>query len=325
MVCISAIATHEAPSVERMGLRRALLTRRANLGDCADARSVIHHMLSPAEMRYPVCVVPLPRRVRGQASAADLGVMVAQQALSRAAALKAQDVGGLIYCHATPDERSSDSTAGRLQHVLGLPNACAFSLSQAHNTALLIALDLAAGLVEGPESAGAVLLVASDKLVFGTPPHAARRMAWSDTAAAAVVTRQASAGWRLVHVTPRHFDTPLRAHEPWPPAATEAFAHFGAEAIRACLAEAALDPGRLAAVASASANAALAGQVHERAGLGGLPVCAARGARAARASCADLLIRLAELERSVPAGQHVLAWSQGDNGEFACAILTRIG
>lgn len=325
MVCLSAIAVHDSARTGRMGLRRALLSRRANLGDCSDARSVFHHILVPGQLRYPVCVVPLPGR--GRASAADLGVRVGKASLACADNVLPDDFGGLIYCHATPDDCGAYSTAARLQHDLDLKGACAFSLSQAHNSALLIALDLAAALVEGPEQTGAVMLVASDKLLFGAAPHVARRMVWGDVAAAAVVTREATAGWRLASICLRQFATPWRAHQSWPDDARLAFARFGAATLAACAADAGLDLEQLDAVLTTSPDADLVRAVHGAAGidtLAGLFISEPSGARRHLASCADLLLGLARLEQSMAAGQHVLAWCQGDNGEFACAILKRL-
>ena len=194
MVCIASLASHDTGRLESIGLRRALITRRANLGDCPDATSVLRRIASSRDMQHPACVVPLPHRSRGDLSTADLAVQVSREALARCTGLDRQSVGALIYVHATPDARTTDSTAGRLQFDLELKRACAFSVSQAHNTAVLIALDMAAGLIEGPEQARAVLLVAADKLVFGKPPLAAQHMVWSDVAAAALLSREADAG-----------------------------------------------------------------------------------------------------------------------------------
>jgi hypothetical protein len=322
MVCIASIATHDSPGLQRMGLRRALLARRANLGDCPDAASVIRRLLLPRSLQQPACVVPLPRRSRGQPSAADLAEQVARQALHGAAGLDPLDVGALIYSHATPDERTTDSTAGRLQHVLGLRRASPFSVSQAHNTSLLVALDLAAGLIEGPESAASVLLVAADKLLFRQPPHPAQDMVWGDVAAAAVLVPRAQAGWHIASVVLRHFAAAPGPHRPWPAAHQAAFAQFGAQALQRCLAEAGLAAGALATVLTTSPDACFVHQVHQAAGLPAPAGAAAPGLRATHAACADFLVRLARLQPTIEPGRPLLAWCHGSNGEFACAMMT---
>lgn len=320
MVCLTSIAAHDTPRLQRMGLRRALLTRRANLGDCPDAASVLRQVFRPGALDHPACVVPLPRRRRGQVATAELAVQVARRALQGAAGLDLRDVGALIYCHAAPDERTTDSTAGHLQFALGLPRANPFSVSQAHNTALLIALDLAAGLIEGPESAPSVLVVAADKLLFGPPPHPARQMVWGDVAAAAVLCAQARSGWRIEQVLLRHWSgAPPGAGD----AAEAAFADFAAALLHQCLADAGLAPDRLAAVLTPAPDSAFVRRVHATAGLP-VPHAAAGGDRARHASCADLLVHLAALEPATPAGRPVLAWCHGHNGEFACAVMTRL-
>lgn len=327
MVCITAIATHDGARLRRMSLRRALVTRRANLGDCPDAPTLVRRFLSPRYMRYPACVVPLPRRSRGEVGAADLAEQVARVSLANAGELDPLSVGAVVYCHAAPDDRATDSTAGRLQFALGLRNAHPFSISQAHNTSLLIALDIIAGLIEGPESACSALLVAADKLLFGKPPHPARDMVWGDVAAAAVIRRDAPTGWCVVHSVLRHFATPLGAHNTWPAADKRAFARYGAQALRSCLTGAGIDAAQLAAVATTSPDAGFVREVHQSAGLyctGGRDV-SPKVQRLTYASCADLLVCLSRLESTVAAGRPVLAWCEGNNGEFACAVITRIG
>ncbi len=326
MVYIASLAAHDAGRLESTGLRGALLTRRANLGDCPDAASVLRRLASPRYMRHPSCVVPLPKRSRGDLSTAELAVQVARQALARQAGFDPHSVGALIYVHATPDARTTDSTAGRLQCDLDLKRACAFSVSQAHNTAALIALDMAAGLIEGPEAADAVLLVAADKLVFGKAPHAARRMVWSDVAAAAVLSREAAYGWRIDAIELGHVATSFDAGHHWPPDAVDAFAERVAAALSRCLAQAGTLPDRLAAVLPVSADPAFVATVHPLAGLERVAAPLRRqGLRAPFVACADPLAGLAACEAQIAPGNPVLTWSHGDNGEFACIVTTRIG
>lgn len=326
MVCITSIAVHDSDKLQRMGLRRALLTRRANLGDCSDPGSVLRRIASPKSLRHPYSIVPLPRRSRGQLSAADLALQVSRQTLEGVAGLDPADVGALIFCHAAPDERIGHSVPGRVQFELGMRRALPFSISQAHNTAMLIALDLAAGLIDGPEAFDAVLVMSADKLLFGEPPHIASDMLWGDVAASAMVTREATSGWRLQHLCLRHVDTPLRAHQAWPSADRRAFAAHGAQVVRDCLGEFGLKPAALAAVVSPLPHSPFAQEVHR---LADLPAAKRPGPRtsalrAAHAASPDLLVRLNEVEPDVQPGQAVLAWCHGDNGEFACAVLTRI-
>lgn len=324
MVCISSITVRDSRRYHRMGLRSALLTRRANLGDCVDARSVFRRMASNRYMGYPACVIPLTSPRRGEISAAGLALDVSRRALLDADAMPADAYGALIYCHAVPDERTSDSTAGHLQFELGLTRANPFSVSQAHNTALLIGLDLAAGLVEGPEAAAAVLLVASDKLMFGAPPTRAQRMTWGDVAAAAVVSREAQSGWKVHRVVLRHFATNFGTHQRWPDGEQRAFAAYCADALATCLRDAGVRPGELAAIISTAPDANFVQQVHQSAGLPMAAPGARDKARARHAASPDLLLRLAKLQEGFAPTRPVMAWCNGNNGEFACCLLTRI-
>jgi hypothetical protein len=325
MVCITSIATHDSGKLERLGLRRALLSRRANLGDCTDAPSLFRRLFSSGHAACPACVFPMPRRWRGQLSTADLAVRVSRKALCNDVGPESNRLGAIIYCHGAPDERIPDSTAARVQFDLGLSRAIPFAVSQAHNTSLLIALDMAAGLLEGPEEVQAALVVAADNLLFHKPPHPSRDMVWSEVAAAAVLERDASHGWRLLHVVLRQFPTPLDANQDWPADQQWAFAEFAAETIQSCLADVGLKTRHLAAAIATSPDPGFERQVHLRLGVrafAGLPQ--ALGLRATHTSCADLLIRLSQLESAAGLFGYVLAWCHGNNGEFACAVMTRI-
>jgi len=228
----------------------------------------------------------------------------------------------VIYCHDTPDEKMPESTAGRLQHELGLRSANPFAVSQAHHTALWIALDMALGLVDGPEQARHVLLVASDKLVFGGPRADARRLVFGDVAAAALVSRAEDQGWSVEQVVLRHFTTPCDALAAWPAETISQFADYGASVLRQSIAEARLVATDIHTVLSTTPDTAFAARVHLGAGFTVPPAGAMP--RAAQAGSADLLLALARAEASVPAGARVMAWSAGNNGEFACCVLKRL-
>ncbi|WP_374562574.1 hypothetical protein [Ideonella sp.] len=326
MASISAIATHDAthgaPARRPMGLQRAVITRRVLLGDCTTLRDNARAMFSRRYWQRPACVVPLGAGRRRGPSAADLAVDVSRQLMGRMPPGSSGRVGAVIYCHEAPDERMSESTVGRLQFELALRAANPFAISQAHHTALWIALDMALGLVDGPEQAQHVLLVASDKLVFGGPGTDARRLIFGDVAAAALVSRGEEQGWAVEQVLLRHFTTPCDALAVWPQAELDAFAQFGAGVLRQALAEGGQAPGNLQAVLTTSPDAAFAARVHLGAGL--VVPAATAAPRQPQAGSADLLLALAAVEAAVPAGARVLAWSAGNNGEFACTVLRRL-
>ena len=274
MVTLSSITTLHGSGGRPMGLRRAVVSRQAILGDCANLREHASAVLSRHRPARQACVVPLGRRARGTPSAADLAAAAVRRLLTQQPGLRADEVAALIYCHEAPDERLSESTVGRLQHEFELRAAHPFAISQAHNTALWVALDLALGLVEGPEQAQQVMLVASDKLVFDGPAADARRLVFDDVAAAALVgvdrARDAGSGhaaWAVEQVLLRQFDTPCDAHRPWPAADVAAFAAFGATVLRQAMADAALPPQAVQAVLACSADAAFIAGLLQGAGI----------------------------------------------------------
>jgi len=315
MATLSAIAvTHDGALPRPIGLRRAVVGRHALLGDRTTLRDNVRALLSHRAWQRPACVVPV-----GRASASDLALGVSRRLLERLPGLDRERVGAVIYCHEAPDEQVSESTAGRLQYELGLRSANPFAISQAHRAGLWIALDLALGLVDGPEDAEHVLLVASDKLVFADPGANARRLLRADVAAAGLVSRHAIDGWRVEQVQVRQFATPHDALSRWPRRSVAEFAAFGGHLLRQALHGLGLKPARLHEVLGSAPGGAFACAVHRAAGL-----AATAGHPPRRhGSSADLLLALAEVQRSVPAGAPVLAWSAGHNGEFACCVLTR--
>ncbi|MGJ7510353.1 hypothetical protein [Variovorax sp. GT1P44] len=320
MVYLSSIVPHEGQVDERMGLRRALVTRRANVGDGFDVLSVLRRILSRSSMRYPAAVIPLASKRDGDLSAVELALLVAKRAV---VGVDKAAVGGIVYCHASPDEQPTDSSVGRVQFELGLRGAFPLSVSQVHNTGVPIALDLAAGLIEGPEALENVLVVAADKLLFGQAPNRPWRMHWRDVAAAVVVGREKRVGWRLHHVALHHFPTPLRAHQRWPRAELAYFADACAEHIAGCLGHVGLTARDLGAVVPICPDAALERQIHNLTGLATLRAEKPDGFRAEYIASADLLVRLSALERQPGLDRPVLAWCTGNNGEFACCVLTR--
>lgn len=321
MAIISRIATHDAQSYGGMGLRRALIAGHAVLGDCVTVRDHARALLSPRQWRRPGCVVPLGRHRRG-ASAADLALSVSHRLMAHRP-VPPGSVGAVIYCHEAPDARLSESTAGRLQHELDLHAANPFAISQAHATSLYIALDLALGLVHGPEAAEHVLLVASDKLLFGGPASDAHQLMFGDVAAAALMSRGQAPGWRLEHVVVRQFATPADALTPWPRTSLAGFASFGADAVREALRDAGLGLAPLHAVISTTPDPEFVTALHRVAGLPDRQIGRGPVARRCHAASADLLLALEAIQPQVPVSGHVLAWSAGNNGEFACCVLTR--
>lgn len=324
MASISAIATRGAASpVQPVGLRRAVVARRAVMGDRTTFGENARAVLSARYWRRPGCIVPVAARGRRVPSAADLAVLVSRQLLATMPAIEpSTDVGAVIYCHEAPDLRVSESTVGRLQFDLELRAANPFAISQAHHAALWIALDLAAGLVDGPEAARHVLLVASDKLAFGGPAAQRRALLFSDSAAAALVSQGDRGAWGIEQVCVRHFATPCDAHAAWPAEESEAFADFGAGVVRDMLRDGGLTASALQQVITPLPDPAFARRLHLAAGLPPGDTAAARPARPA-AAMADLLALLAAAESGTPPGGRVLAWSAGNNGEFACCVLKR--
>lgn len=320
MTSLVAIAAGPATPRRRLGLHRALVTRRANLGDCADAGDVLRRLVSPAYLRRPACVIPIRRRWESaEPTASDLALAAARRALSHPDAPPPEAIGAIVYCHVVPDEHTSESTVGRLQWELGLKDANPIAISQAHHGALLVGLHLAAALVEGPEQAGTVLLVASDKLLQETPARRPRGLLFGDGAGAAVVCPgEDRPGWRIDDVRTRHFPLGARAQDAWDAATTARFVDGAATTLRELFQDHGVTSSRLAAVMTSVPDEALVTGLHR---LAGLPAPSAPVPAAA--AVPDLLALLGAPGAVVARGARALAWTGGPTGEFTCALLTR--
>ena len=93
--------------------------------------------------------------------------------------------------------------------------------------------------------------------------------------------------------------------------------------VKQTLLDAALAPNNLHAIVTSMPDADFATDLHRAANLAPRSERHRQPTRGAYGSTADLLIALGALEPFVPARGAVLAWTCGNNGEFACCILRR--
>ncbi|KQP41150.1 hypothetical protein ASF44_30375 [Pseudorhodoferax sp. Leaf274] len=262
-------------------------------------------------------------RRRREASAATLACQTASRLLQQAPAVEKQKVQALIYCHEAPDARIPESTAGRLQHELGLAQARAFSVSQCHNTSAYAALDLALALLHGPEQIKLALVVASDKLVFPSMKPSTDSLRFGDTAAAMVLTRDPSPGssLQLVHARLAHCDGMPNAFESWNQAAKAGIAVRCADFIEASLRECGLAADRLAGVLNCGTDETLAARVHSTLGIHASAILNRPTGRSRGTSAADPIMAIEWLQAKGAAAGPALLWGAGNNGELGCCVL----
>jgi 3-Oxoacyl-[acyl-carrier-protein (ACP)] synthase III len=317
MAIISAIAARDPGDYYVMGAGRALMSGYVSLTDpAAISFSALVRRLSgrrPPRERA-ACVIPRGRRRGKESSAAELAVTVAEELLGRATWIRRESIDAVIYCHEAPNQSIPESTAGRIQYELGLSRANPFSVSQCHNVGVMLALDLALGMLAGPEKAEHVLIVASDKLLFSSPVSVPEDLMFGDVAAAALVSRDNPAGWRIEHVEVKN----------GPSADAAALADFGADQIRRAFQRTSLGPRDLSLVLPGIQDAHFSRTLNAKSGF--VPETKYMGAasRRSRSASPDFLIALAEIDTdSRLSDRPLLGWSAGVNGEFGCCILTR--
>ena len=319
MTVISSTRIVDPAVYRRMGPRAAVLARRANVADCWSAGATLRKLLTPGFADEAPPIYP----IGGNASAAEIALDVSRRAIAHAS-LDADDIDGVIYCHTVLDARLSDSTAGRLQHELGLKRANPFAISQAHHVATAIGLDLAIALIDGPERNRHVLLAASDTLLFEGLQGRSRSLMFAEVGAAAIVSREGTSGWRVEHVL---LDQMHAAGQGLKQRRSEdeipAIAEFCAGGLRRALQQAGIEAAEVDAAVAIGMGLEDAARVHGSAGIADVPTWRPQAARLGRFGASDLLLALADLESTTRAREVILEWSCGMNGEFACVLLTR--
>ncbi len=320
MAVLSSTRIVDPAVYRRMGPRAAVLARRANVADCWSASATLRKLLSPRFADDAPPIYP----IGGGASAAEIALDVSRRSI-RGASLDPDDIDGVIYCHTVLDARLSDSTAGRLQHELQLKRANPFAISQAHHVATAIGLDLALALIGGPEQNRHVLLAASDTLLFEGLHGRSRRLMFAEVGAAAIVSREGTQGWRVEHVLLDQMHVAgqglrQRRREDEIPAIVD----FCAAALRRALQQAGIGADEIAATVAIGMGADDSADVHRAAAVAEVRAWRPQAARLGRFGASDLLLALADLESTTRAGEIVLEWSCGMNGEFACVLLTRL-
>ncbi len=318
MATISAISAHDQGDYYVVGAGRALMSGYVFPADPAliSFSALAQRLSGRRPLSEPAtCIVPRGRKRRKEHSASDLAVSVAEELLGRTHWIKRDSIDVVIYCHDAPNESIPESTAGRLQYELGLSRANPFSVSQCHNVGVMRALDLALGMLAGPEKAEHVLIVASDKLLFGSPAPAQEDLMFGDVAAAALVSRHSPKGWNIEYVDVRN----------GPSTDAAAMADFGADQVRRALRRTSLDPGDLSLVLPGIQEPHFGRALSTKSGF--VPETTYTGvtSRRSRSSSSDFLVALAEIETDCgSAGRSLLGWSAGVNGEFGCCILRQL-
>jgi hypothetical protein len=129
-------------------------------------------------------------------SAGDLAVRVTRALVQRDQAVAAE-VGLLLHCQSTMDQRPTWSTVCRIQHDLGFRHATGFAINQVGGASSLMALQIACQTMTCEDGLGAALIIASEKVV---PPQQQFLASWAvlgDGASALLVRRSRPCPYRV--------------------------------------------------------------------------------------------------------------------------------
>ena len=129
-------------------------------------------------------------------SGGDLAVGVARALLAKEPDLGAE-VGLILHCQSTLDERPAWSTVCRIQHELRLRRATGFTVNQVGGASSLVALQVACQALLAEDELRTVLIVASQKVVPPQGRYFGRLAVMGDGASVMAVRRSRPSGYRI--------------------------------------------------------------------------------------------------------------------------------
>ena len=258
-------------------------------------------------------------------SETDLSGLAAKvtRAICSARAHSARPIDVVMFCHSSPEEHMSTTTAARLRAEIGAP-CFPFSLSQQHGVSPFTALQLAGDLLTAEAEIHTILLVAAEKWC---PPFSRRwqtGLLHGDAAGALLLERAAAhspAGVRLLGAASWRalFDPARDASE-----THDASTHAWRSLIDAFIARHGLAHGDIAEMVGPRRRSSLTAAPCN---LRGQPKRSAQQGMRIHLGAAEPIVRLERLLTRAPAypSRRVLLWGDGVGGFLGAALLQMPG
>lgn len=246
----------------------------------------------------------------------EMASMVARKAIRRCAGKNNSTPDQVIICATSFEHDLALSCANRLHSELGSTGA-PFAIGQLQGASFFLALQVVSDMMASDDRMHTALIVGAEQWLPPFSRLAGSLGALGDGAAAVVIRRDTIPGWRVLAVNVRTPRVPLARLDMCVDGTVVI------EVIRQTCAQAALKPGAIDWIVPPRIDANLAYRITAQAGLSPeqmrYPVQDETGYLCAADAPAQLDALLQEVVPS--AGQRILLWSVGLQGQAACAVL----
>ena len=248
----------------------------------------------------------------------DMASIVAREAIQRSPGEQTLRPDQVIVCATAFEHDLALSCAGRLNSELG-SRGVPFAIGQLQGVSFFLALQILTYLLSNDEHIESALIAGAERWLAPFSRRAGMLTAFGDGAAAIVVTRALTSGWRVcsVLVSTPSTPVPLMAGNPRVDETTVI------ETIGETCRRASLQPDAVTWIVPPRINTGLACRVTEKAGLPVDRIWYPTPDDIGYLSAADAPAQLHALLQTLdPAnGQSILIWSAGFQGQAACAVL----
>ncbi|WP_260429050.1 MULTISPECIES: 3-oxoacyl-[acyl-carrier-protein] synthase III C-terminal domain-containing protein [unclassified Burkholderia] len=275
---------------------------------------------------FGVAGIPLPQASRAtenrvaaesDQTLSDMALATARTLLDSSAQVEALTLDQIIVCTTSFEHDLALSCACRLHSELGSSRA-PLAVGQLQGVSFLMALEIAVAMMAADIRLNTVVIVAAERWRRPFSRRMGALVDMGDGAAAVLIARHPSPGWRVRGLTVRTSGIPPLASEREP-----IYTSTLTDVIGETCASAGFQPGNVDWVLPAPIDTHLAHEIHTRCGLRPERACHICMDAPGHFCAADTPARLDALLQSINPneGQHALVWSAGFQGQAGCALL----
>ncbi|WP_230950794.1 3-oxoacyl-[acyl-carrier-protein] synthase III C-terminal domain-containing protein [Burkholderia cepacia] len=270
--------------------------------------------------------IPLPQASRvtdprvaaeSDQTLSDMALATVRTLLDSSSQVEALTLDQIIVCTTSFEHDLALSCACRLHSELGSSRA-PLAAGQLQGVSFLMALEIAVAMMAADIRLNAVVIVAAERWRRPFSRRIGALVDMGDGAAAVLIARHPSPGWRVRGLTVRTPGIPPLASEREP-----IYTSTLTDVIGETCASAGFQPGNVDWVLPAPIDTHLAHEIHTRCGLRPERACHICMDAPGHFCAADTPARLDALLQSINPneGQHALVWSAGFQGQAGCALL----
>ncbi|WP_233634236.1 MULTISPECIES: 3-oxoacyl-[acyl-carrier-protein] synthase III C-terminal domain-containing protein [Burkholderia] len=275
---------------------------------------------------FGVAGIPLPQASRAtenrvaaesDQTLSDMALATARTLLDSSAQVEALTLDQIIVCTTSFEHDLALSCACRLHSELGSSRA-PLAVGQLQGVSFLMALEIAVAMMAADIRLNTVVIVAAERWRRPFSRRMGALVDMGDGAAAVLIARHPSPGWRVRGLTVRTPGIPPLASEREP-----IYTSTLTDVIGETCASAGFQPGNVDWVLPAPIDTHLAHEIHTRCELRPERACHICMDAPGHFCAADTPARLDALLQSINPneGQHALVWSAGFQGQAGCALL----